>query len=168
MCPEMAFPLIAFSRPEGADSDRETFGFVSDLDHLQRARRREIRTSEMLGMVVIDSAGAAWRIQALKVVRRRTPLWQCVLMTVFPQWDDIEYEVDLSLEGLPAVTFPEVQARVCRSIDLNPDDWVDDEAMAGEAGEPVTLEYLMETAKSAVLRSTDIETMRIGIHAALP
>ena len=164
----MIFPLIAFRRPAGVDDGRETFSFVSDLGHLQRARRRDIRTGKMLGMVLIDSGGAAWRIHALKVVRRHTPLWQCVLMTVFPQWDDIEYEVELSLEGLPGIPFPEVQARVCRSIDQNPDDWVDDEAMAGEAGPPVTLEYLMEAAKSAVRRSTDIETMRVGTHAALP
>jgi len=164
----MTFPLIAFRQPAGAEDGRETFGFVADRDHLQRARRREIRTGAMLGMVLIDSGGAAWRIQALKISRRHTPFWRCVLMTVFPQWDDIEYEVDLSLERLPGVPYSEVQARVCRSIDQNPADWIDDEAIAGEAGPPVTLDYLMETAKSAVRRSTDIETMRIAIHAALP
>jgi hypothetical protein len=164
----MTFPLIAFCQPAGAGDGRETFGFVSDLDHLQRARRCDIRTGVMLGMVLIDSRGRAWRIRALKVARRHTPLWRCVLMTVLPQWDDIEYEVELSLEDLAGVPFSEVQARVCRSIDQNPDDWIDDEAMAGEAGPPVTLEHLMEAAKSAVRRSTDIETMRAEIHAGLP
>jgi hypothetical protein len=164
----MTFPLIAFCQPAGAGEGRETFGFVSDHDHLHRARRRDIRTGVMRGMVLIDSRGRAWRIQALKVVRRHTPLWRCALMTVFPQWDDIEYEVQLSLEDLAGVPFSEVQARVCRSIDQNTDDWIDDEAMAGESGPPVTLEQLMETAKTAVRRSTDIETMRVGIHAALP
>ena len=115
----------------------------------------------------MDGRGSAWIVRDFKVGRRSTPLWRCVLMTIFPQWDDIIYEVELLLEPQPPLSFQEIQARVCRSIEMNQDEWIDDGAMAGESGEPVTLEQLMTDAKVAVRSATDIESLREALNAAI-
>lgn len=48
------------------------------------------------------------------------------------------------------MSLSEVKERVCASIRANPDDWRDDEAIAGEAGPPRDEEELLEEMQAAV------------------
>jgi hypothetical protein len=163
MTTEMELPFAVFhARADGG----ETFGFAG-AEGIRRASRREIRNGALLRMTVVDAAGRTAQVCEFRVLRRLTPLWQCALMTVFPQWDDIEFEVEFEFEPLPPTTFADLQARLCRSIDANPDEWVDDEALAGEAGAPISLERQLAAAKKVVRAATDLDGIFEGLNTLL-
>jgi len=48
------------------------------------------------------------------------------------------------------MTLDEVKDRVAASIQSNPDDWRDDEAIAGEAGPPREEQELLDELKASV------------------
>jgi hypothetical protein len=97
-----------------------------------------------------------------------TQTWERALLTLLRQSDDIEHAVDYELEDRGSILFTEVQDRVCRSIDRNPEDWVDDEAMAGESGPPVTLADILEASRAAVMQATNVQELSDGWDAVWP
>lgn len=54
------------------------------------------------------------------------------------------------LVELESLSLAQVKARACASIQANPDDWRDDEAIAGEDGPPQEEQDLLDALKSAV------------------
>lgn len=109
-------------------------------------------------MTLIDTAGGTWVVRRIWSTGLRTPAWKCVLFRLFGKGAHITHNVACEFEDRGLTPFVEVQARVCTSIEQNPDDWVDDEAVAGEGGaEPLNVESVISAAKAAVRRARNIE-----------
>lgn len=165
---EPVFPILAFwsgKRMRG-ESGNERFREFKDVEALRLARWDELRPGEWLGMALVDDAGGAWTIREVHSVGYRTPFWLRGLMWIMNQGGDIEHAVECRLEQAAPIPFAEVQQRVCASIDRNPYDWVDDEAVAGEAGPPLVLADALEPMKSAVMRATKVSELFDGLDAA--
>jgi hypothetical protein len=166
--PRLSFPVIGFWLSEETHGHRhnERFRLFSSSRDLHHARLRELRRSQRTGMLLVDNACRAWAVSKVWSVGPRTLIWMRVLLTLFRQSDDIEHAVDYELEDRGLIFFAEVQDRVCRSIDRNPGDWVDDEAIAGEAGPPVKLADILEVVKAAVTQATNLKELSDGLDAA--
>jgi hypothetical protein len=162
-----AFPAISFRSYRGRDDPpgNEHFIGVTSWAALCGATGEELKSGEYLGMRLIDDTGATWVVTEVRRLGYRTPLWQRALMTVLNQRDEIFHAVEFEFEERAATSFAEVQDRVCRLIDENREEWIDDEAMAGEAGPPVILEDVIEAAKAAVKRATNLTELFDGLEA---
>lgn len=58
---------------------------------------------------------------------------------------------------IPEMTFEDAKARLCAAIQNNPDHWRDDEAIAGEGGQPPVEEQdLLDEMKAQVMRSNSV------------
>jgi hypothetical protein len=65
--------------------------------------------------------------------------------------------VDQTLDPIPDMTFADVTGRLCAAIQNNPDHWRDDEAIAGEGGQPPVKEQdLLDEMKAQVMRSNSV------------
>jgi hypothetical protein len=168
--PQISFPVIGFWLSEETHGHRhnERFRLFSSSPDLHHARLRELRRSERANMLLVDNACRVWAVSKVWSVGPRTQILMRALLTVFRQSDDIEHAVDYELEDRGLSPFTEVQDRVCQSIDRNPGDWVDDEAMAGEAGPPVKLADILEAVKAAVKQATNLKELSDGLDAAWP
>ena len=170
MAPEPVFPIIAFltpHRPKGWPIT-ERFVQIGGRSALEQLREGPLKHRDWVGARLVDNTGQAFVIREVKSIGFRTPLWLRLIMRLTRQGDDVEHAVVCRLEPQGPVPFAEVQDRVCRCIDLNSDDWIDDEAMAGEAGEPLELDDVLAAAKAAVRRATDVATLFDGLDAAWP
>jgi hypothetical protein len=158
---EISFPVIGFwENRDDSDSLRiENFrGFVEWSD-LQTMRQRELRRDGWIGMLLVDSDSRTWVMRSVRSLGFRTPFFQRVLLTLFNDHDNIEHEVRCELDEIGVTPFSEVRERVCRAIEKNPDDWMDDEILAGESGPPIKLEDVLEALKAAVRRTTNLQEL---------
>jgi predicted Zn-dependent protease len=104
-------------------------------------------------MTLVDNVGRCW--QVLAVVDRGVVgpfgqrIWRFVvrqsLHRIEQQWAEVER---LNLE--------QVKDRVIASIKSNPDDWRDDEAIAGEAGPPRDEADLLDELEAAVRNASSL------------
>jgi hypothetical protein len=97
-----------------------------------------------------------------------TPLWHRILLTVFGQSDSIRQRICCEFIEQPALSFDEVKSRVWASIERNQEDWIDDEAVAGEGGAPLPLATVLAAAKAAVDKSTSLKDLFENLDAAWP
>lgn len=156
---QIAFPALAFWNPRDQRSAAalERFrAFITSTD-LQTASQRELSSDERSGMVLVDSSGRAWTIVRAWSIAHRTPIWRRALLTVFNGRGSIRHVVRHEFENREPATFSDVQDRVCRAIDSDPDSWRDDEVLAGEDGPPLRLEDVLDALKSRVRRTTTIQ-----------
>jgi len=110
-------------------------------------------------MFLVDSVSRTWVVRSVRSLGFRTPFFQRMLLTLFNDRDSIEHDVRCELDEIGATPFSEVRERVCRAIDKNPDDWMDDEVLAGANGPPIRLEDVLEALKAAVRRTTNIQEL---------
>jgi hypothetical protein len=158
---EIVFPAIGLWQGKAvrqAPPVEQFCGFI-ELTDLKVASQRAIRRGDYLGMTIVDSTSRTWVVRSLSSVGVRTPLWKRVLVSIFNQSDEIQHDVEIELEDRGVTPWSAVLDRVCTAIDQNPDDWMDDEVLAGESGPPIMLEDVLEALKAAVRRTTSIEEL---------
>lgn len=151
------FPVIAFSNVRNLRGDgwKEDFFVYPSLDVIHLANSEELKWDERVGTAFVDCSNQSWIVKRVWSLGYRTPAWKRFVAKYL--WRDGRYiihEIGCEMESTGSMAFSEVQDRVCRLIELNSDDWMDDEAMAGESGPPVLLETILESAKAAVRRAT--------------
>ena len=102
-------------------------------------------------MVLVDSELRSWRVVSVTRLGIVPPLWSFLLRFLFQQ---APYWVDQELEPLEPITLDQLKDRMAASILSNPDDWRDDEAIAGEDGPPQDEQELLD-ARVAGIRAAD-------------
>lgn len=107
-------------------------------------------------MVLVDPTGRSWEITGVRDLGVVGSLFGRILRFLVQQ-SDHAIEMDL-VEGAP-MSLDEVKGRVCVSIDANPDDWRDDEAIAGEAGEPQDELELLERIKARINKAKTLKAI---------
>lgn len=66
------------------------------------------------------------------------------------------YRVSCGLSEAPPLSFHQLKDRVCSAIDGNPEQWWDDEALAGEDGPPRDEQEMREELKAEVRRAESV------------
>jgi hypothetical protein len=162
--------MVAFSpgRDGPQDFDNERFYVVRDEAALLRATRDELSSGVRTRELLVDNLGRVCRIAEIMNLGPATPLWRRILLLVFGQAGAIKQRVRCEFIEDESMSFDAVKRRVWASIEGHKDDWIDDEAMAGEGGEPLELDSIIATAKAAVDRSNDLKELFENLDAAWP
>jgi hypothetical protein len=150
----ITWPAIGFRRSEfdGVPVGTEVIEYYPGADGFSLINERVLRNGAMVGMIVADSAGRGWRIEAIRnPTRVPRPWWRR-----FVTGNDVVYRVELDLAEIGPMPLDEVKARVCRCVDVFPNPYWDDEAMAGEAGPPISEEDWNAAIKARVMQAKDL------------
>ena len=139
--PPLAFPAIGFA-------SGRIFG---DLNVFYGARDFALESpnsvASRLGMLIVDSAGRCWKIS--RVLDLGIPgsfLGRMMRWLVGYRYHRLEQD----LVEAPSISLDEVKARICESVQTYPDDWRDDEAVAGEDGSPRDEQEMLDELKARV------------------
>jgi hypothetical protein len=131
-CP-ISFPALAF----GEEAEWCAVPGVEGLQYLRGAEELFAGTSaenlRRLTWEIIDSANACWRIAESPVVGR--PSWFSRAIDLLTGQRPA-FVFEPRIERLPAPTLDEAKARIVAAMRGNPDIYLDDEVVAGEANEP--------------------------------
>lgn len=147
--PVLKFPLLGFGPDVGryAEPGRERLHRFVDARDLSVCETWDMKRRARVGMVIADSAGRTWEVVAIRDLGPAGGLGERFL-----RWLIHQSLRRVTHEFVPRdpMSLSEVKERVCASIRANPDDWRDDEAIAGEAGPPRDEEELLEEMQAAV------------------
>jgi len=103
-------------------------------------------------MLIVDVEARCWRISSVRDLGVTGGF--CSRVFLFLTGD---HRVDQTLDPIPEMTFEDAKARLCAAIQNNPDHWRDDEAIAGEGGQPPVKEQdLLDEMKAQVMRSNSV------------
>jgi hypothetical protein len=66
------------------------------------------------------------------------------------------HRIDQQIEAIESMTLEQLKDRVAVSIQVNPDDWRDDEAIAGESDPPREEQELVGDLEASVLAAASV------------
>jgi hypothetical protein len=151
----ITFPALAFA-PIGGVGERpacERLTWFVDANDFATSTSWELEHWPRQGMVLVDAQGRSWKIARVIKGPVVGPLWGRPLRTLTRQ-NVHRLEQDL-IEAEP-LSLEDVKMRVYDAIQTNPDDWRDDEAIAGEAGPPREEQELLDELKSPVRKAHSV------------
>lgn len=140
---------MAFRRDVGrhAMPGRERLTWFLDAADFSTCTSGELKHQERLWMVLVDSKGRCWKVLAVVDLGVVKPFWERVFRFLMRQ---SVHRIDQELTEVEPFTLEQVKDRVCTSINANPDDWRDDEAIAGEVGPPREEQELLDELQMGV------------------
>lgn len=150
------YPLFAFGRDVGrnAQAGRETVTWFGDDEDVSTCKGWDLKHGARMGMILVDPTGRCWEIVGVKDLGIVGSVLGRIVRFVFQQND---HAIEMDLAERPPMSLDQVKDRVCASIDANPDDWRDDEAIAGESGEPQDELELLDRLKSRVRKAKTLK-----------
>ena len=143
------FPALAFCRDVGrsAEAGRERLQYFLDLEDFATCTSWQLKYGERLGMVLVGPDLRCWKVDRVIDLGVVGPFWGRLLRFLVQQG---VHRIDQEVEAIDPMTMEQVKDRVVASIQANPDDWRDDEAIAGEAGPPRDEQELLDELKASV------------------
>ncbi|MCG9914975.1 MAG: hypothetical protein MH112_01265 [Phenylobacterium sp.] len=143
------FPALALYRDVGryAEAGREKVKYFIDPEDFSTCTSWQLKYGERLGMVLVGPDLRCWKIVGVIDQGVVGPFWERVFRFLVQQ---SVHRIDQQIEAIDPMTLDEVKDRVAASIQVNPDDWRDDEAIAGEAGPPREEQELLDELKASV------------------
>ena len=146
-------PAIGFRQDVGryATPGLEKFVEFSSSEDFAICNGWELKYGARNGMVLVDSELRSWRVVSVTRLGIVPPLWSFLLRFLLQQ---APYWVDQELEPLEPITLDQLKDRMAASVLSNPDDWRDDEAIAGEDGPPQDEQEMLD-ARVAGIRAAD-------------
>jgi hypothetical protein len=104
-------------------------------------------------MDVVGSDLRCWKVLAVVDLGVVRPLLERAFRFFLRQ---SVHRIDQQIVEIEPVTLEQVKARIIASIHANPDDWRDDEAIAGEAGPPRDEQELLDELEAGVLAAPSL------------
>lgn len=149
------FPALAFRRDVGrhATAGRERLTWFRDAEDFSTCTSWELAHSERLGMVLVDRDLRCWKVLGVADLGVARPFWERVLRFLARQ---SVHRIDQNIAEIEPVSLEQVKARTVASIQANPDDWRDDEAIAGESGPPRDEQDLLDELANAVRAAASV------------
>lgn len=143
------FPALAFCRDVGrySEAGRERLEWFLDPEDLSTCTSWELKHGERLGMVLVGPDLRCWKVFGVVDQGVVRPFWERLFRLLVRQ---SVHRIDQQIEEIEPMTLEQVKARVAASIQANPDDWRDDEAIAGEAGPPRDEQDLLNELEAVV------------------
>jgi hypothetical protein len=143
------FPALAFCRDVGryAEAGREKIQYFPGSEGFSTCTSWELKHGQRLGMVVVGPDLQSWKVVGVIDQGVVGPFWERVFRFLVQQ---SVHRIDQQIEAIDPMTLEQVKDRVAASIQANPDDWRDDEAIAGEAGPPREEQELLDELVASV------------------
>jgi hypothetical protein len=98
-------------------------------------------------MVLVGPDLRSWKVLGVVDLGVVRSFWERVFRFLLRQ---SVHRIDQQLAELEPMTLEQVKVRAAASIQANPDDWRDDEAISGEAGSPRDEQELLDEIVAAV------------------
>jgi hypothetical protein len=133
------FPILTVP---GLDPEKwwELVNIHEDENGFTTLNKRDLKSREEVGRVVMDVAGRSWRIlEVHDLGLKGSGLWARFWSAVLGN-HRVRYDLSEELH-LP---FEEIKESICTAIRAKPDSWRDDEAIAGEDGPPREEEEMLD------------------------
>ena len=129
------FPALAFCRDVGrySEAGREKVEYFLGLEDFSTCTSWQLKYGERLGMVLVGPDLRCWKVVRVIDLGVVGPFWGRLLRFLVRQ---SLHRIDQQIEAIEPMTLEQVKDRVVASIQANPDDWRDDEAIAGESAPP--------------------------------
>lgn len=143
------FPALAFCRDVGRNSEvgRETVEYFLGPEDFSTCTSWELKHGKRLGMVVVGPDLQCWRIVGVIDQGVVGPFWGRLLRSLVRQ---SVHRIDQQIEAIEPITLEQLKDRVAVSIQANPDDWRDDEVIAGETAPPRNEQELLDELEAGV------------------
>lgn len=140
----LKFPVLGIAPARGGRSEagEETCAYFYNARFFATADASELKRRDRDDMLLIDSKFRCWKVDKvidLGIARRKW--WEWLLDLI---GRDPTHDVDYELTPLAPMTLEQVHDRIAHAIRSNPYEWQDDERIAGEDGEPVEHEVLLD------------------------
>lgn len=142
---ELSFPALIFEPYEGADSKpgyERVEGFI-DSKYFWTLHASEGRGEGRVGWVVVGNDGRCWKILSVTAgdIASSGP-WPIKLLRSLIGLN--RRHANYELLELPPMSLEQIKDKVVEIIMQRPDAWWDDEAIAGEDGEPREAEDMID------------------------
>lgn len=143
------FPALAFRRDVGrhAQAGRERLTWFLDAEDFSTCTSWELKHGERLGMMLVGPDLRCWEVVRVVDLGVSRPLRERLLRFLVRQ---SVHQIDQEVAELAPMTLEELKARTVASIQTNPDDWRDDEGIAGETGLPRDEQELLDELAAGV------------------
>lgn len=143
------FPALAFCRDVGryAEAGREKMQYFLGSEGFSTCTSWELRHGQRLGMAVVGPDLQCWKVVGVIDQGVVGPFWERLFRFLVQQ---SVHRIDQQVEAIDPMTLNQVKDRVAASIQANPDDWRDDEAIAGGAGPPREEQELLDELEASV------------------
>jgi hypothetical protein len=147
------FPVVCIRH--SPEHDNEDLYWHQNEDAFTSVDASDVKRRWPVGMLVVDAKGAAWRIVGLIDHGAKGAGWKKWLRIVFQGDRRVSYD----LEDQPAIPFEGLKERVAAAISSNPEFWRNDEAIAGEDGEPQDEQAMQDARTARVRRAKDMRAL---------
>lgn len=143
-------PLLVFVPPGGSDAVSEGW-YVEDFSRsgFTTIHPAELHQDRWRGMIVNSKDGRRWEIKSVRdggVVGN----WPKVVKGIVSRLPFLMHHAIVEAVELEPHSLDQIKDRAIDIIRANPDDWRDDEAIAGEDGEPRDEQEMLEELIAAV------------------
>lgn len=158
-----SFPALAFRRDVGRDPvpGRERLALFFNEEDFATSTMWGIQRGERLGMELADSDGRCWRVLSVVDLGVVGSFWERVLRFLLRQ---SLHGLDQQLVEIEPLTLDQLKARACASIQANPDDWRDDEAIAGEVDPPREEQDLLDELKAKAMAAQTLHQLMNALY----
>lgn len=145
----LIFPALAFCRDVGPHSEagREKLDYFLSSEDFSTCTSWDLQHGSRLGMALVGPDLQCWKVVGVIDQGVVGPFWERVFRFLVQQ---SVHRIDQQVEAIDPMTLDQVKNRVAASIQANPDDWRDDEAIAGEAGPPREEQELLDELVASV------------------
>jgi len=145
----LTFPALAFRRDVGrySEAGREKVDYFLTPEDFSTCTSWDLQHGSRVGMVLVGPDLQCWKVVSVIDQGVVGPFWGRLLRFLVQQ---SVHRIDQQVEALEPMTLEQVKDRVAASIQANPDDWRDDEAIAGEAGPPREEQELLDEQEASV------------------
>lgn len=143
------FPALAFCRDVGPHSEagREKVDYFLGPEDFSTCTSWDLQHGSRVGMVLVGPDLKCWNVVSVIDHGVVGPFWERVFRFLVQQ---SVHRIDQQIEAIDPMMLNQVKDRVAASIQANPDDWRDDEAIAGEAGPPREEQELLDELEASV------------------
>lgn len=143
------FPALAFCRDVGrsAEAGREKLEYFLGPEDFSTCTSWDVKYGQRLGMVVVGTDLQCWKVVGVTDQGVVGPFWERLFRWLVQQ---SVHRIDQQVEAIDPISLDQVKDRVAASIQANPDDWRDDEAIPAEAGPPREEQELLDELVASV------------------
>lgn len=147
------FPVLTFSPNPGRAGvrGREFLDYFVGPGDFSRCESWKLKFRE--GMTVADSNGLCWTIVDVQNLGPTDRFWMRIVRLLLRC---SVYRVSCGLSEAAPLPLHSLKDRVCSAIDGNPEQWWDDEALAGEDGPPRDEQEMLDELKTEVRRAQSV------------
>ncbi len=148
------WPVLGFGLDVGDWSDNLVC--FRNADQFRICGRHSYEDGRRVGMVLFDASGRSWEITSVRKLGTAGSMGKRILGWLLRS---TAFNIEADITETRSVTFDELKSRVIGTIDANPSDWRDDEALAGESGPSRDEQEMLDELKDRVRQARTMEEL---------